>query len=46
MSWLRFLRRKRSDAQLQDEIGTCLAEETADNMARGITLDEARRRAR
>ncbi len=35
MSWLRFLRRKRSDAELQDEIEVFLEEETADNVARG-----------
>ena len=34
MSWLRFLRRKRSDAELQDEIKAFLTEETADNEAR------------
>ena len=38
MSWLRFLRRKRSDAELQDEIETFLTEETADNVgARNVT---------
>jgi hypothetical protein len=46
MSWLRFFRRKRSDAELQDEIDAFLTEETADNVARGISPDEARRRAR
>jgi hypothetical protein len=46
MSWLRFLRRKRSDAELRDEIDAFLTEETADNVARGISPDEARRRAR
>ena len=46
MSWSRFLRRKRSDAELQDEIETFLTEETADNEARGMSPDEARRQAR
>ncbi len=46
MSWLRFLRRKRSDAELQDEIEAFLTEETADNEARGMSPDEARRQAR
>ncbi|HEX8811828.1 MAG TPA: ABC transporter permease, partial [Terracidiphilus sp.] len=46
MSWLRFFRRKRSDAELQNEIETFLAEETADNEARGLSPEEARRQAR
>ncbi len=46
MSWLRVLRRKRSDAELQDEIETFLTEETADNVARGMSPKEARRQAR
>ena len=46
MSWSRFLRRKRSDADLQDEIEVFLAEETADNEARGMSHDEALRQAR
>jgi predicted permease len=46
MSWLRFLRRKRSDTELQEEIETFLTEETADNMARGMSPREARRQAR
>jgi putative ABC transport system permease protein len=46
MIWSRFFRRKRSDADLQDEIETFLAEETADNEARGMSHDEARRQAR
>ena len=45
MSWRRFLHRKQSDAELQDEIEAFLAEETADNQARGMSLDEARRQA-
>jgi predicted permease len=46
MSWLRFLRRKRSDAELQSEIEAFLTEETADNEARGMSPEEARRQAR
>jgi MacB-like periplasmic core domain len=46
MSWMRFLRRKRSDAELQDEIESFLTEETAHNEARGMLPDEARRKAR
>ncbi len=46
MSWLRFLRRKRFDAELQSEIEAFLAEETADNEARGMSPEEARRQAR
>jgi predicted permease len=46
MSWLRFLRRKRSDAELQSEIEAFLTEETADNEARGMSPGEARRQAR
>ena len=46
MSWLRFLRRNRADRELQEEIGVFLAEETAENVARGIDPEEARRRAR
>jgi predicted permease len=46
VSWVRFLRRKRSDAGLQQEIEDFLTEETADNEARGMSPDEARRLAR
>jgi macrolide transport system ATP-binding/permease protein len=46
MSWLRFFRRKRSDAELQDEIEAFQTEETADNEARGMSPEEARRQAR
>src|SRR5579862_330473 len=46
MSWMRFLHRKRSDSELQDEIEAFLTEETADNEARGLSPDEARRQAR
>jgi len=46
MSWLRFFRCKRSDAEFQDEIEVFLTEETADNEARGMSPGEARRQAR
>ena len=46
MSWARFLHRKRSDSELQHEIEAFLSEETADNVARGMSPDEARRQAR
>ena len=46
MSWVRFFRRKRSDAELQEEIENFLTEETADNEARGMSPDDARRQAR
>jgi predicted permease len=46
MSWLRFFRRRRADAELQEEIDVFLAEETAENIARGMETEEARRRAR
>jgi predicted permease len=45
MSWFRFLRRKHSDAELQDEMQAFLVEETADNEARGMSPNEARRQA-
>jgi predicted permease len=46
MSLFRFFHRKRSDAELQNEIEAFLSEETADNAARGMSPDEARRQAR
>jgi predicted permease len=46
MNWRKFFRRKRSDAELQEEIRTFLDEETSDNVARGIPSGEARRQAR
>jgi hypothetical protein len=46
MSLFRFFRRRRSDAELQDEIECFLAEETAENESRGMSSDEARRQAR
>src|SRR5580693_3385994 len=46
MSWMRFLHPKRSDSELQDEIEAFLTEEIADNEARGMSPEEARREAR
>lgn len=46
MSWGRFLRRKRADADLRGEIESYIAEETAENRSRGMTEEEAKRRAR
>ncbi len=46
MSWMRFLRRRRSDSELQAEFDAFLVDETADNVARGMAPDEARRQAR
>jgi putative ABC transport system permease protein len=46
MSWSRFFRRRRADAELREEVDAYLAEETAENIARGATPEEARRRAR
>ena len=46
MSWRRFLGRRRADAELESEIESYLEEETADNLACGMTQEEARRRAR
>ncbi|SDF60306.1 ABC transporter permease [Terriglobus roseus] len=45
MSWFRFFRRKRSDAELQEEMASFLNEEMADNVARGMSEEEARRQA-
>ena len=45
MNW-RFLRRKRNDAELLEEINVFLEEETAENIARGMSPEEARRQAR
>jgi putative ABC transport system permease protein len=46
MSWLRFFRRGRADAELRSELESYVEEETAENVARGMTPEEARRRAR
>lgn len=46
MSWRRFFRRKRSDAELQQELDAYIQDETAENMARGMSPEDAQRRAR
>lgn len=46
MSWRRFFRRKRADAELLEEIESFIAEETAENRSRGMSEEEAKRRAR
>jgi len=45
MSWRRFFRRQRSDAELSQEMESYLAEEMDENIARGVPPDKARRRA-
>jgi predicted permease len=46
MSWHRFFRRGCKDAELQEEIRAYLEEETAENIARGMSSEEAQRQAR
>ena len=46
MSWRRFFRRKRADADLEQEIDFFLAEEIGENVARGMSPEQARRQAR
>lgn len=46
MSWLRFFRKRRADADVQREMESYLEEEAAENVARGMTPNEARRQAR
>lgn len=46
MSWSRFVHRRRADAELREEINTFLSEEIAENMARGMAVEEAQRQAR
>jgi predicted permease len=46
MIWDKFFRRRRADAELTQEMDLHLAEEIDENIARGVTPDEARRRAR
>ena len=46
MSLLRFFRRRRADSDLAQEIDLYLAEETKENVARGLSPEEARRQAR
>jgi predicted permease len=45
MSWRRFFRRRHADAELMYEMESYIAEEVAENVARGMTEVEARRRA-
>jgi predicted permease len=45
MEWRRFFRRRRSDAELQQEIELHLAEEIGENLERGVSAEEARRQA-
>jgi predicted permease len=46
MSWRRFFSRRRADRELIEEIEGYMAEEAAENRARGMTEEEAWRRAR
>jgi len=46
MSWFHFFRRRQSDAELQQEMESFLVEEIAENTARGMSAEEARRQAR
>ena len=45
MGWHKFFRRRRADAELREEISTHLAVEIEDNLARGCSLEQARRAA-
>ena len=45
MSWSRFLRRNRWDKERSDELAAYLETETADNIQRGMSPEEARRAA-
>jgi len=46
MNWLRIFRREQADLDVQQEIEAFLAEETAENLARGMSPEESRRLAR
>ena len=46
MIWRKFFRRRQADAELAQEMDLHLAEETDENITRGIKPDEARRQAR
>ncbi len=46
MKLFRFMRRRRADAELEQEIDFYLAEEVAENLAQGKSPEEARRQAR
>ena len=41
MSWRRFFRRKRADAELAQEIDLYLAEEIEENLARGMSAERS-----
>ena len=45
MSILRFFRRRAADAELTEEINAHITQEIEDNLARGMSAEEARRRA-
>src|SRR5882757_1266783 len=45
MGWRRFFQRRRADAELTEEMGLYLAEEIDENIARGMSREEAQRRA-
>jgi hypothetical protein len=45
MSWLRLFRRKKADAELQEEITAYLAAEMEENIARGMSEEESWRQA-
>jgi hypothetical protein len=45
MNWRRFFRRRRRDAELQEEMSVHLAAEIEDNLARGHSPEEARHAA-
>jgi predicted permease len=46
MSWSRIFYRKRKDAEVRAEMDTFVDEEIAENIARGMSAEEARRQAR
>jgi putative ABC transport system permease protein len=46
MSWRRFFHRQRSDAEVQEEIVSYLAEEMEENLARGMSEEESWRQAK
>ncbi len=46
MDWRRFFRRNQADAELEQEIDLYLAEEIDENVARGMSLEQATRQAR
>jgi predicted permease len=45
MSWRRFFRRGKADAELTEEMESYLGEEMDENIARGMPVEEARRKA-